>query len=92
MTRWGSCTPENGTIRISTRVASFPGWVLDSVILHELAHLVEPGHGKEFQAIIDRYPYAERARGFLIAAGGGWNEDDAVGVAPSKPPGENDAR
>lgn len=73
-TRWGSCTPDNRTIRISTRVAPFPGWVLDSVIIHELAHLVEPGHGRAFQDLVGRYPLAERAKGFLIAIGDGWKE------------------
>ena len=73
-TRWGSCTPENRTIRISSQVAGFPGWVLDYLIVHELAHLREPGHGTAFQALVDRYPRAERATGFLIAMGREWNE------------------
>lgn len=63
--RWGSCTPSEGTIRISRTLASFPGWVLDYVLVHELAHLVEPGHGAAFHALVDRYPHAARARGFL---------------------------
>ncbi len=67
--RWGSCTPARGTIRISRRLAGFPGWVLDYVIVHELAHLAEHGHGPEFWALADRYPRTERARGFLIAKG-----------------------
>ena len=65
--RWGSCTPSTGEIRISDRIAGFPGWVLDAVIVHELAHLVEIGHGPEFQALADRYPRQERAYGFLLA-------------------------
>ena len=65
--RWGSCTPSTGEIRISDRIAGFPGWVLDAVIVHELAHLVELGHGPEFRALADRYPKQERAYGFLIA-------------------------
>jgi hypothetical protein len=65
--RWGSCTPSTGEIRISDRIAGFPGWVLDAVIVHELAHLVELGHGPEFQALADRYPKQERAYGFLLA-------------------------
>ncbi len=64
-TRWGSCTPSEGTIRISTRVKGTPGWVLDYVLLHELAHLVEAGHGPRFWSLLDAYPRTERARGYL---------------------------
>ena len=67
--QWGSCTPGDGTIRISSRMATFPRWVLDYVIVHELAHLVRTPHDAEFHALVDRYPLAERARGFLIAKG-----------------------
>jgi predicted metal-dependent hydrolase len=66
MRRWGSCTPVDGSVRISDRLARYPTWVLDYVIVHELAHLVEPGHGKAFHSLVDRYPKAERARGFLM--------------------------
>lgn len=65
--RWGSCTPAHGTIRISTRLASVPEFVLDYVLVHELAHLEVPGHGPEFQALEGRYGLAERARGYLMA-------------------------
>jgi len=65
--RWGSCSPANGEIRISDRVADFPGWVLDAVIVHELAHLVEANHSPAFHALADRYPKQERAYGFLLA-------------------------
>lgn len=65
--RWGSCTPAEGTIRVSSRLAGFPPWVLDYVLVHELAHLIEANHGPRFYALVDRYPRAERARGFLIA-------------------------
>ncbi len=68
-TLWGSCTMVDGTIRISSRLAEFPRWVLDYVIVHELAHLVVPGHGPAFAAVVGRYPLAERARGYLIAKG-----------------------
>lgn len=67
--RWGSCTPVDRSVRISTRVAGFPHWVVDYVIVHELAHLVVPGHDARFWALVNRYPKAERARGFLIAKG-----------------------
>lgn len=67
MTRWGSCSAEQGTIRISDRLAAMPRWVLDSVIVHELAHLEEPNHGPRFQALVDRFELAERATGYLMA-------------------------
>ena len=63
--RWGSCTPANGTIRVSHRLQGMPRWVLDYVLVHELAHLVVNGHGPAFWDIVDRYPHTERARGFL---------------------------
>jgi predicted metal-dependent hydrolase len=68
-TRWGSCTPGAGTIRISSAVAKFPLWVIDYVIIHELAHLSVHGHGPAFWALVEAYPRTERARGFLIAKG-----------------------
>jgi predicted metal-dependent hydrolase len=64
-TRWGSCTPSDGSIRISRRLRGVPTWVLDYVLLHELAHLLEPGHGTPFWRVLDAYPRTERARGFL---------------------------
>ena len=64
-TRWGSCTPIDGSIRISDRVQPMPAWVLDYVLVHELAHLLEPSHDRRFWAWVDRYPQAERAKGFL---------------------------
>ena len=64
-TRWGSCTPSDGTIRISTRVRGTPSWVLDYVLLHELAHLLEAGHGARFWALLEGFPRTERARGYL---------------------------
>lgn len=67
--RWGSCTPAVGTVRLSRRLAGYPAWVLDYVLVHELAHLVEPNHSPAFWALVNRYPKAERARGFLIAKG-----------------------
>lgn len=63
--RWGSCTPTDGTIRLSTRLQGAPGWVLDYVLVHELSHLLAPAHDAHFWALVDRYPRAERAQGFL---------------------------
>ena len=68
--RWGSCTPSTGSVRLSTRLARFPPWVRDYVIVHELAHLVHAGHTPAFWRLVDRYPMAERARGYLIAKSG----------------------
>jgi predicted metal-dependent hydrolase len=67
--RWGSCTPTQGSVRISSRLAAEPTWVLDYVIVHELAHLHVPRHDGRFWDLVNRYPLAERARGFLIARG-----------------------
>jgi predicted metal-dependent hydrolase len=64
---WGSCTFGSGAIRIATRLAKFPDWVLDYVLMHELAHLVQSDHGPAFQELVGRYPLAERARGYLLA-------------------------
>jgi predicted metal-dependent hydrolase len=63
--RWGSCTPSDGTVRISARAKGLPHWVLDYVVLHELAHLLEPSHGPGFWRLLEPYPRTERARGFL---------------------------
>ncbi|MEV4636505.1 M48 family metallopeptidase [Actinoplanes sp. NPDC049548] len=63
--RWGSCTPDDGTIRISHRIQEMPDWVIDYVLLHELTHLVVPSHNAAFWELVSRYPKAERARGYL---------------------------
>ncbi|SER78583.1 hypothetical protein SAMN05216188_115182 [Lentzea xinjiangensis] len=78
-TRWASCTPSEGTIRVSERLRDVPPWVLDYVLVHELAHLLVPGHGKDFWEWVHRYPKTERAMGYLeglsAAAGLGISED-----------------
>ncbi|HEX4705503.1 MAG TPA: M48 family metallopeptidase [Pseudonocardiaceae bacterium] len=79
-TRWASCTPADGTIRVSDRLRDVPSWVLDYVLVHELAHLLVPGHGADFWALVRGYPRTERAIGYLeglsAAAGWGITEDD----------------
>lgn len=87
--RWGSCTPVDGTIRLSDRMRSMPAWVIDYVLVHELAHLLEPGHGPRFQSLVAGYSRAERARGYLLgvtAATGG-----EFGPVGTEPDGEVDA-
>ena len=63
--RWGSCTPADRAIRLSRRLQGMPAWVIDYVLVHELAHLIEIGHTAAFWELVDRYPKAERAKGFL---------------------------
>lgn len=61
----GSCTPSTGEIRVSREVASYPDWVRDYVLLHELVHLRVDDHSAAFHDLLSRYPRAERARGWL---------------------------
>ena len=63
--RWGSATPVDRTIRISSRLRGAPAYVVDYVLLHELAHLLRGDHSKGFWALLADYPHLERARGFL---------------------------
>ncbi|MDD7934894.1 M48 family metallopeptidase [Actinomycetospora straminea] len=97
-TRWASCTPTDGTIRMSERLRDVPGWVLDHVLVHELVHLREPHHGPAFRAAEAAYPRSERAIGYLegLAAGAGLpitDTDDPDGpdvesdVDPDEDPG-----
>ncbi|MFN8522683.1 MAG: M48 family metallopeptidase [Chloroflexota bacterium] len=89
--RFGSCTPAEGTIRLSHKVADMPAWVLDAVLVHELAHLEEANHGPRFWDLANRYPLMERARGYLMAVG--MEDDEQPGrafepdlPAPAPPP------
>ena len=63
--RWGSCTPADGTIRLSDRLQGMPAYVVDYVLLHELAHLIVPGHGPRFWDLLAGFERLDRARGFL---------------------------
>ena len=76
--RWGSCTPAEGSIRLSDKLRGMPSWVVDYVLLHELAHLLQPGHGAEFWALLQGYPRLERARGYLqgVSAAAGLDLSD----------------
>jgi predicted metal-dependent hydrolase len=78
--RWGSCTPGDRSIRLSARLQGMPLWVVDYVLVHELAHLLEPAHDEAFWGWVDRYPRAERAKGYLM----GWSA--AAHLEP--PPGD----
>jgi predicted metal-dependent hydrolase len=95
-TRWASCTPADGTIRMSERLREVPGWVLDHVLVHELVHLREANHGPAFRAAEAAYPRSERAIGYLegLAAGAGLpitGTDDPDGTdGTDDPDGEDD--
>lgn len=78
--RWGSCTPAEGSIRLSHQLQGMPDYVVRAVMMHELVHLLVPGHGPEFQALMAAYPQAEKAQGFL----------DGVSWAKDLPPGPID--
>ena len=81
--RWASCTPAEGTIRVSDRLRDVPDSVLDYVLLHELAHLLVAGHGPAFWRLLAGYPHLERARGFLdgLAHAEGLAPEDDAGAA-----------
>lgn len=64
-TLWGSCTATTKTIRISTMLRGMPQWVIDGVLIHELAHLKYTGHGEDFQTFTRRYPRMAEADAFL---------------------------
>lgn len=78
--QWGSCTTTTGEIRVSNRLAAYPPWVLDYVLVHELAHLVHADHSPAFAEVVAQYPLAERARGFLMAVSFGDSTFDGIDV------------
>jgi predicted metal-dependent hydrolase len=63
--RWGSCSSTDRSIRLSHRLKGMPPFVVDYVLVHELAHLIEANHSARFWALVNDYPQAERAKGFL---------------------------
>ncbi|MBL8259664.1 MAG: M48 family metallopeptidase, partial [Candidatus Competibacteraceae bacterium] len=54
-TRWGSCTPKTGRIRINTELAKKPRDCLEYLIVHEMVHLLEPAHNARFKALMDQF-------------------------------------
>ena len=68
-TRWGSCSWHTGEIRISHRLRHVPEWVLDAVLVHELAHLRHPNHSPAFHAFANRFPRHKDAGIFLAGYG-----------------------
>lgn len=65
-TRWGSCTPRTGRIRVNVRLVAYPPACLDYVVAHELTHLLEPSHNERFHVLLARaYPDERAARALL---------------------------
>ena len=67
--RWGSCSYYSGQIRLSHRLRVVPGWVLDSVLVHEVAHLTHPDHSPAFHKLAGAYPRHDEAGVFLAGYG-----------------------
>ncbi len=67
--RWGSCSYYSGEIRVSHRLRLVPGWVLDSVLVHEVAHLTHPDHSPAFHRLAGAYPRHKEAGVFLAGYG-----------------------
>jgi predicted metal-dependent hydrolase len=79
--RWGSCSFDSRRIRISHRLQSVPAWVLDSVLVHEVAHLSHPDHSPSFHELASRYPRHEEAATFLAGFGLGLAHGQGQGCA-----------
>jgi predicted metal-dependent hydrolase len=67
--RWGSCSYYSGDIRVSHRLRAVPEWVLDSVLVHEVAHLTHPDHSPAFHRLAGAYPRHKEAGVFLAGYG-----------------------
>jgi hypothetical protein len=63
--RWASCSPDSREIRVSSRLQQCPEWVIDAVLVHELAHLQEADHSARFYEIADRHPRQSESGVFL---------------------------
>jgi predicted metal-dependent hydrolase len=67
--RWGSCSYYSGDIRVSHRLRAVPEWVLDSVLVHEVAHLTHPDHSPAFHRLAGAYQRHKEAGMFLAGYG-----------------------
>jgi hypothetical protein len=79
--RWGSCSYYSGHIRVSHRLRVVPEWVLDSVLVHEVAHLTHADHSSAFHKLAGAYPRHKEAGIFLAGYGLGLSNP----IPPSAP-------
>lgn len=71
--RWGSCSPR-GALLFHWRIAMLPARIVRYVVLHELAHLREPHHGKAFWSLLERtLPDYEAHREWLASNGAAYD-------------------
>jgi hypothetical protein len=65
-TKWGSCNPEAGHIRLNTELVKKPRDLVEYVVVHEMVHLIEPTHSDRFVSILtEHYPSWREARAEL---------------------------
>ncbi len=85
--RWASCSPASREIRVSSRLRQCPEWVIDAVLVHELAHLQEADHSPRFNEIADRHPRqgdsALFLEGYALGLGLAIEEGDVDVATPS---------
>jgi hypothetical protein len=84
--RWGSCSYYSGDIRLSHRLRVVPEWVLDSVLVHEVAHLTHADHSPAFHKLAGGYPRHKEAGIFLAGYGLGLSNP-----IPHQPPDSSGA-
>lgn len=77
-TKWGACNHRAGNIRLNTDLVKKPKDLLEYVVVHEMAHLLEPTHNERFVALLQQhYPSWREARAELNAlplTAAVWNE------------------
>ena len=68
-TKWGGCRPDRGHIRLNTELAKKPKECLEYIVVHEVVHMIEPHHNKQFTQYMDKLlPHWRHIRGELNRA------------------------
>lgn len=65
-TRWGTCNVRAHRVWLALSLAHFPKACTELIVVHELSHLIEPGHGPRFKACMDRFLPDWREREALL--------------------------